>query len=211
MRIVESGATLMMVTSDALGVIERAGRTAYKSEGKMGDGTAERFIRMILKRGHESVIEHAYAAFRIVCDRGVSHELVRHRLAAYTQESMRYCDYGAEKHGREISVIMPPGLLGNTEKAWRRACKRAESEYMFMLRNGVKPQIARSVLPTCLKTEVVMTANFREWRHVLRLRVLNEAAHPQIRQALGPILVWFQHNYPVIVEDLVMDQETKEE
>jgi thymidylate synthase (FAD) len=179
MLIVEPSVTLEWITPEPLKAIEAAGRTCYKSEDKISDNTAEGFVRAIIKRGHEAVIEHACASFRIVTDRGITHEIVRHRIASYCQESTRYCNYAKDKFGREISVIKPPAMAQHQEKAWREACEAAERGYFEMIDSGAAPQIARSVLPTCLKTEIVMTANFREWRHYLKLR-LAPAAHPQI-------------------------------
>lgn len=179
MRIVEPSVRLEWSTPHPDKVIGAAGRTCYKSETF---GREARFIAMILKRGHESVIEHASASFRIVCDRGVSHELVRHRLASYSQESTRYCNYAQDKHGSEISVVRPPDLEDRSYIVWLQACVEAENAYLALSKgHGLSPQIARSVLPTCLKTEIVMTCNFREWRHFLRLR-LSKEAHPQMRQ-----------------------------
>ena len=197
MKIAKQSVELLACTPDALLLLEKAGRTCYKSEAKITPESAETFVRTILKSGHESVIEHASATFRIVCDRGISHEIVRHRLASYSQESTRYCNY--QKKGGEITVIEPPNLLGGGE--WEAAMERAEYSYLRMLENGCTPQIARSVLPTCLKTELVMTANFREWRHFIRMRSA-KAAHPQVQAIAGMILQWFDENYPVIVEDL---------
>lgn len=181
MRIVEPEVTLEWVTPDPLRVIERAGRVCYKSEDQITDASAAAFVRGILKRGHEAVIEHAAASVRIITDRGITHELVRHRVASFCQESTRYCNYGREKFGNEIAVLEPPGLTPDQHTAWRTGCEAAEQAYFAMLHAGASPQIARSVLPTCLKTELVMTANFREWRHVLSLR-LDKAAHPQVIQ-----------------------------
>ena len=188
MKIVEQSATLETVTPNAEKLIERAGRTCYKSEDKITDESAATFIAMILKRGHESVLEHASASFRIVCDRGVSHEIVRHRIASYSQESSRFCDYSKDKHGSGIAVIEPPGLDNAMFTSWKSACRKSESVYLELLKNGSTPQIARSVLPTCLKTEIVMTANFREWRHFIQLRT-SPAAHPQIREIAEMIRV----------------------
>jgi thymidylate synthase (FAD) len=145
--------------------------------------SARDFIRMILKRGHESVIEHASAGFLIVTDRGVTHEIVRHRLASYSQESTRYCNYNKEQFGGEITVIQPPGLdsCNQARYAWEESVKTAEWSYNMMVGKGIKPEIARSVLPNSLKSEIGMTANFREWRHFLRLRT-SPAAHPQMRE-----------------------------
>ncbi len=162
-----------------------------------GSGTdissAITFIKMIMERGHESVIEHASAGFLIVTDRGVTHEIVRHRLASYSQESTRYCDYGADRFGGELSFILPPGLSDTEEdpfsgapmvgsgELWRAQCLDAESRYKQMRCYGLAPEIARSVLPNALKSEIGMTANFREWRHFLRLRT-SPKVHPQMRQ-----------------------------
>jgi len=137
--------------------------------------------------GHHSVIEHASASFLFVCDRGVTHELVRHRLAAYSQESTRYCNYGKDKFGKEITVIEPPGLTVSQRGDWARAVREAEIGYLELLNNGCSPQIARSVLPNCLKTEIVTTCNLREWRHIFKLRT-SKAAHPQIREVMNMAL-----------------------
>ena len=181
MRIVSPSAELLWITPEARRVIESAGRVCYKSESRATDQSADAFIRRLVAAGHESVLEHGVAAFRLVCDRGVSHEIVRHRIASYSQESTRYCNYTAERFGREIAVVRPPDLEGPALAAWEAGASAAEKAYFDMLDAGQSPQIARSVLPTCLKTEMIMTANFREWRHFLALR-LAPAAHPQIRE-----------------------------
>jgi len=194
MKIVLPSVKLEFVTPEAEKIIEAAGRTCYKSEqvGEPAD-----FVKMIIRRGHESVLEHPSASFRIVCDRGVSHEIVRHRLASYSQESTRYCNYSKNRFGNEITVIEPPGLAqvvrGRSE--WRASCERAEEAYFKMMEDGCHPQIARSVLPTCLKTELVMTCNFREWRHFLKLRTA-AAAHPQMREVAGMIAKELAHISP---------------
>lgn len=167
------------MTTDPLGLIERCGRVCYKSEDKITDTSKYKFVEMLLKRGHEAVLEHASATYLLITDRGVTHELVRHRLASYCQESTRYCNYG-----NEITVVEPPGLSDYDAKEWRQACGIAETCYKNLLAGGQSPQIARSVLPTCLKTEITITANFREWRHIFKLRT-SAAAHPQIRELIG--------------------------
>jgi thymidylate synthase (FAD) len=186
MKIVPPSALLQWITPNPEQVIERAGRTCYKSESTFTPETSAKFIRMIIERGHESVIEHAVASFLVVCDRGISHEIVRHRLASYSQESTRYCNYANDRFAGEISVVEPPGLSPGQLDDWRVSCENAEFSYLRMIDQGVSPQIARSVLPTCLKTEIVITANLREWRHILRLR-LSPAAHPQIRSLMGMV------------------------
>lgn len=168
---------------DAKVFLELVGRTCYKSENKITEGTAPMFIEMLKNRGHHAMLEHCTASVKFVCDRGVSHELVRHRLCAYAQESTRYCNYSKDKFDREISVIEPPGLSPEARRCWQRACGCAEDEYMRLIDMGVAPQIARSVLPTCLKTEIWCTANLREWMHIFKLRCAPEA-HPQIRELM---------------------------
>ena len=181
MRIVNQSVALEFITPDAACLIERAGRTCYKSADKINGDSAAKFIRMLLTREHHSVIEHAHATFRVICDRGVSHEFVRHRLMSYSQESTRYCNYAKEKYGNEITVIEPPGLQAMDREEWLRAVTESETVYLRMIDRGCKPEIARSVLPTCLKTELVATANFREWMHFLKMRT-SPKAHPQMRE-----------------------------
>ena len=190
-----------------LRLIERAARTCYKSECKITSESAGEFVRKIAQvKKHVSVIEHASVTVRFVCDRGVSHELVRHRLAAYSQESTRYCNYAADKFGREITVIRPP-FWSECDKRWlfwMAACEAAESAYLTLLDYGATPQEARAVLPNSLKTEIVMTANLREWRHVLQLRWAC-AAHPQMQQLMRPLLADFQRHLPELFDDLYPD------
>lgn len=201
MQILEPSIELEWITPEPLKAIERAGRVCYKSEDRIGADTAETFVRGIVKRGHEAVIEHASASFRIVTDRGISHEIVRHRVASYCQESTRYCNYGKEKFGNQIAVIRPPDLTAEQERAWQAAMEAAEKAYFALLSADVSPQIARSVLPTCLKTELIMTANFREWRHFLKLR-LPPAAHPQVRRVAGMIHQVLLDECPAVFDDL---------
>lgn len=180
MKIVKPSVELLEIAGGEK-LIEQAGRTCYKSGDSIGKGTSEPFAKRLIGMGHESVIEHSFASFRIVCDRGVSHELVRHRLCSFSQESTRYCNYGSGKFGSEISVIEPPGLSPEKRDVWIKLCEIAEGTYMALIELGASPQIARSVLPTCLKTELVMSTNFREWRHIIKLRT-SPKAHPQMRE-----------------------------
>jgi len=182
-----------------LSIIEKAGRTCYKSEAK---GDASSFIRGLIRNGHHSVIEHASMTVKFICDRGVTHELVRHRLASYSQESTRYCNYSKDKFGNEITVIKPPGLsAGEDDEIWIRAMQHAENAYLEMIDTGLSPQIARSVLPNSLRAEIVMTANMREWRHVLTLRT-SEKAHPQIRSLMLGLLCILREWLPELFEDI---------
>jgi thymidylate synthase (FAD) len=200
MKIIEPSFTILDAPDgrELLAKLERYGRTCYKSEGKATDGSAEKFIRMLLQKGHESVLEHEKVTVLVVCDRGVSHEIVRHRIASYSQESTRYCDYG--KAG-EIQVIEPKGLSGDTRSWWLHAVKVAEEAYNGMRRDGASPQIARSVLPNALKTEIVITYNIRQWRHFFRLRTA-PPAHPQMREITVPMLAEFKRRFAVLFEDL---------
>lgn len=179
--------------------IERAGRTAYKSEDKISEGSAEKFIRIIRDRGHESVLEHANISVRFITDRGVTHEIVRHRLVAYTQESTRYCNY----YKKGMQVIKPVFWDWKSQeyKLWTDAVKQAEYYYNILMSHGATPQEARSVLPNSLKTEIVCTANIREWRHILILRT-SKAAHPQMRALMIPLLKELQEKLPVLFEDV---------
>jgi thymidylate synthase (FAD) len=206
--------------------IERAGRTCYKSEDKITRDSAKKFVESLIKRGHESVIEHESITVRLIVDRGVSHELVRHRIASYSQESTRYCNY---KGG--VTFVIPPwvtiesgvytaGLRGGgggalfrggkeidfnrfspSEREWFDAVWMARIYYTKLIDFGGTPQQARSVLPNSLKTEIVITANLREWRHIFRLRC-SPTAHPQMQEIMIPLLAEFQKQIPVVFDDI---------
>ena len=195
MKIIEPSATLVddINATDIYTKIECCGRVCYQSTPK---GKPEEFIRMLIKRGHESVLEHVSLTFHIICDRAVMSELTRHRLASFSVESTRYVKYG------EIEVIMPP--LDEWGLAYRNchsAAVDAEDRYKSVINSGHPPELARAVLPLCLKSELYMTANLREWRHILKLRT-SKAAHPQMRIVAGQILQIFRDKLPVIVEDI---------
>lgn len=183
--------------------IELCGRVCYKSEAKITDTSAATFVRGIIKRGHEAVLEHFNITVKFICDRGVSHEIVRHRMASYCQESTRYCNYSNDSFGGEITVIRPNFLVEGTEgwQYWREACLTAERRYFELLNFGCTPQEARAVLPNSLKTEVVMTANLREWRHFFKLRTA-QAAHPQMREVAILLLRRMQELIPVVFDDI---------
>lgn len=190
-----------------MGTIERAGRTCYKSEHNISDGSAEKFIANILKRGHESVIEHEKITVRFICDRGVTHEIVRHRIASYSQESTRYCNYANDKFGNELTFIKPCFWDENTEDGkakmslWKKSMQNIENEYNELIKLGARPEEARSILPNSLKTEIVVTMNLRSWRNFFRLRTAN-AAHPQIRQVASALLDELKVKLPAIFSDL---------
>ena len=185
--------------------LERIARVCYKSEYKIKEGSAERIERALIKNGHEAMLEHYSFSVKFTVDRGISHEIVRHRLASFAQESTRYCNYS----GDGITVIEPLYLEKGTTlyKVWNNLCQEAEDTYIAMLGVGSKPQEARAVLPTCLKTEVVMTANLREWRHFFKLRALELTgkAHPQMVEVALPLLKELQGKIPVVFDDLVKE------
>ncbi len=186
--------------------LEECGRVCYKSEHRITDTSAPAFVAKLIQRGHEAVLEHCSFTVKFICDRGVSHEIVRHRLASYCQESTRYCNYGEREFGRQITVIEPCFLSEGTPAYfyWETACRKAEGSYRLMLDDGCTPQEARSVLPTSLKTEVVMTANLREWRHFLRLRC-SPAAHPQMREVACLLLRELCQLVPVVFDDIAKE------
>lgn len=186
--------------------LERYARVCYKSEDRMEKQSNPGFLKNLLKRGHESIIEHEKATVLFITDRGVTHEMVRHRIAAYSQESTRYCSYNKDKFGNEITVIEPYFYNDWPEARtlWKEACLTAEKNYMALLAAGSSPQEARSVLPNSLKTEIVVTYNLREWRHFFRLRC-DAAAHPQMRQVAIPLLLHFQAAMPDLFNDIEYD------
>jgi thymidylate synthase (FAD) len=184
-----------------LNILERAGRTCYQSEPS---GPAADFIRSkIMASGHESVIEHAKLTVRFITDRGVTHELVRHRLVSYSQESTRYCNYTKERFGGDVTFIRPCFWEEDSHgmAMWKRGMEFAECLYNDIILGGGKPEQARSVLPNSTKTEIVATANLREWRHIFKLRTSNRA-HPQMRQVMVPLLAKVRELVPVIFDDL---------
>lgn len=183
--------------------IEQCGRVCYKSEDKITDGSAEKFVVNIIKRGHEAVLEHYSITLKFICDRGVSHEIVRHRLASYCQESTRYCNYSKDGFGNEITVIEPCFLDKNSEsyEYWEQAQIASENCYFAMLEAGSTPQEARDVLTNSLKTELIMTADLREWRHFFKLRCA-PAAHPQMREVAIIGLNKIKEKVPVIFDDI---------
>lgn len=205
MRIISPSVEMMTPVdgTEVLQHIERCGRVCYKSEEKIAPDSAADFVAAIIKRGHEAVLEHYNVTLKFICDRGVSHEIVRHRLASYCQESTRYCNYVKDDFGSEITVIKPLFLVEKTPgyEIWQATCKVAEGSYFAMLEFGCSPQEARAVLPNSLKTEVVMTANLREWRHFFRLRC-SKAAHPQMREVATQALTLMQSAIPVVFDDI---------
>lgn len=218
---------------NVLQTIEKIGRTCYKSESKITEDSAVKFVAMVIKNGHYSVIEHANASVRFITNRGVTHELVRHRLAAYSQESTRYVKYDGtmefirpiwiDASDISIDTIFTIEELSQLYKShntnffiggveiklsevwtWLAACYYCEKQYDNLLSQGWRPEQAREVLPNSLKTEIVMTANLREWRHVFNLRC-SKKTHPQMRELMMSCLKGFKKEIPVIFDDIYPD------
>ena len=209
MKVIQASYEILTDLSDPIKIlkdIERAGRVCYKSENNITDDSCITFCKNILKRGHEAVIEHSQLSVKFTVDRAIANELVRHRLASYCQESSRYCNYSKDKFYNEIKVIEPEELLPRNStdyNIWWMSCKNAEEAYMSMISDGVKPEIARSVLPLSTATEIIMTANIREWRNVLKLRSShNMRAHPQMRSICDRLLSDLKSKIPVLFDDI---------
>lgn len=221
MRIIEPSYEILTEISDGgikeLQHIEKIGRVCYKSEDKITeDGeSAKKFVKMLIGRGHEAMIEHSSLSVKFIVDRGVSHELVRHRIASFAQESTRYCNYSLDKFGNEINVIGIDGGIEHDvkmknmstpernaiEDEWASAMEDAEKHYIKLMEMGATPQIARSVLPNSTKTEITITANYREWRNFFKLRTA-KTAHPQMQEITRPLLKELKTRLPIIFDDI---------
>ncbi|WP_088227823.1 FAD-dependent thymidylate synthase [Desulfosporosinus sp. FKB] len=209
MKIIEPSSTLeeQINGMELIKKVERAGRTCYKSEDQISEVTAMNFVKKIITSGHESVLEHEKITVRVVCDRGVSHEIVRHRIASYSQESTRYCNYSKDRFNNELTFIKPYFWEDDSKQSkekyliWKSTMETIEKNYFELIKLGAEPQQARSILPNSLKTEIVMTMNLREWRHFFRLRT-TLSAHPQIRQIARPLLDKFKEVIPVVFDDI---------
>ena len=220
MKIIKPSYEILTPISDGgikeLQHIEKIGRVCYKSEDRITDDgeSAKKFVKMLISNGHEAMIEHSSLSVKFVVDRGVSHELVRHRIASFAQESTRYCNYSKDKFGNEITVILPcffdtgMGILSNSlvYQEWKLACECAEERYFNLLKMGATPQQARTVLPNSLKTEITITANYREWRNFFKLRTA-EASHPQMREITIPLLKEIKTLIPIIFDDIEVENE----
>ena len=185
--------------------LEKACRTCYKSEDKICEGSDIAILKKIMKTNppHESVIEHFAVSVRFICDRGISHELVRHRLASFSQESTRYCNYSKTKFDGSIQIIHPEGLTDAQRERREKHFWETQKIYDQEIKEGVQAQLARGLLPTALKTELVMTANLREWKTIFKQRTA-PMAHPQMRELMIPLLAQFKTLIPVIYDDIVV-------
>lgn len=224
MKIIEPSYEILTSISDGgikeLQHIEKIGRVCYKSENKITDDgeSAKKFVKMLIDRGHEAMIEHSSLSVKFVVDRGVSHELVRHRIASFAQESSRYCNYSLDKFGNEINVVEIDGGIEHDAKMknmstsgrnaiedeWASAMEDAERHYIKLIEMGATPQIARSVLPNSTKTEITITANYREWRNFFKLRT-DTVAHPSMQEITRPLLKELKEKIPLVFDDIVSE------
>jgi len=202
MKIVEQKVELIFASPDIELNIELAGRTCYKSEANISDESAAKFCRSLVKSGHHAMIEFGVACFRITTDKGITHEIVRHRLASYAQESTRWVNYTKDQFGGHLSFVAPLGLDPDQAFIWEDSMKLAESAYFKMVEYGCKPQQARDVLPHSLKTEIVMMMNMRELRHFISLRAAPDA-HPKIQFIAKEIHAIMLIMAPTLFEDLL--------
>ena len=220
MKIIKPSYTILSNISEngikELQFIEQAARTCYKSEDKITeDGeSAKTLVKRLISSGHEAMLEHSSLSVKFVVDRGVSHEIVRHRLFSFAQVSQRYCNYSKDKFENEVKFVKPYFFPENNEKIqlssrydwWYYACKKAERAYLNLIDVGATPQEARTVLPNSTATELVVTGNYREWRHFLKLRT-DKAAHPQMREVTIPLLKELKERIPIIFDDIGVDAE----
>lgn len=203
MKIIDQSWHWLQQPTNPLELIERTGRICYKSENRINPGSAAKFVKMLVELGHEAVIEHVQASVLLITNRGVTHELVRHRMASYAQESTRYVKY----HG-EMEFIKPVwwddvNYSQQQKDHWSNSMQIAENSYHQALEFGDKPEQARELLPNSLKTEIAITANLREWRHIFKLRCSNKA-HPQIRMLMLDCMKGFAQAIPVVFDDLLI-------
>jgi len=169
--------------------IEAAARVCYKSEGNATDASYEKMVRMLRDKDHSAMLEFGVLAVKFTTNRGVTHELVRHRIPSYAQESTRYCNYAKDKFNNELTFVRPPTWADMTPEqhgCWKRAMEFAERSYLEGIALGLAPQLARGMLPNDVKTEINVQCNFREWLHIFKLR-MSPAAHPDIRLLLEPL------------------------
>lgn len=194
---IEQSYEILEMTPDPVGAIARAARTCYRSEANASAENDVRLVRRLIESGHEAMVEHAWLSVRFVTDRSVTHELVRHRLFSFAQESQRYVN--SDKNGFEF--IVPVGVNGTEDASIRAACRLAANTYSALIAEGTRPEIARAVLPNATATTIVVNGNIREWRHMLKLRT-DSHAHPQIRALVTPLLAELKEKAPLLFEDI---------
>lgn len=214
MRVINAGYEIISDLNGAeiLKHIERCARVCYKSEDRITDGSAEKMVAALIRSGHEAMLEHYSFTVKFICDRGVSHELVRHRIASFAQESSRYCCYAKDKFGKELTFINPCFWEPDSDNyaRWFHEMDEAEKTYLAMIEDGATPEQARDILPMSIKTEIVMTANLREWRHFLKLRAEGTTGkpHPQMLEITIPFLKELKQKIPVVFDDIMSEDAT---
>ena len=187
---------------DIMKKIEKACRTCYRSEGLITEDSYKQLLENCINRGHESVLEHEKITIKMICDIGVYKDLTRHRFGSFSIESTRYCNYSKDKFNNEINFIKPIFADElNKFDIWKNTLQNIENAYMQMVEAGCKPDEMRMILPHSTAAEVTMTANIREWKHILNLRT-KKMTHPAVQQLMIPLLLNFKKNMPEIFKDI---------
>ena len=214
MRVINAGYEIIsdLNGSEILKHIERCARVCYKSEDRITDGSAEKMVAALIRSGHEAMLEHYSFTVKFICDRGIANELVRHRIASFAQESSRYCCYAKDKFGKELTFINPCFWEPDSDNyaRWFHEMDEAEKTYLAMIESGATPEQARDILPISIKTEIVMTANLREWRHFFKLRAegVTGKPHPQMLEITIPLLKELKQKIPVVFDDIMSEDAT---
>ena len=214
MRVINAGYEIISELNgeEILKHIERCARVCYKSEDRITDGSAEKMVAALIRSGHEAMLEHYSFTVKFICDRGIANELVRHRIASFAQESSRYCCYAKDKFGKELTFINPCFWEPDSDNyaRWFHEMDEAEKTYLAMIESGATPEQARDILPMSIKTEIVMTANLREWRHFLKLRAegVTGKPHPQMLEITIPFLKEIKQKIPVVFDDIMSEDAT---
>ena len=214
MRVINAGYEIISDLNGAeiLKHIERCARVCYKSEDRITDGSAEKMVAALIRSGHEAMLEHYSFTVKFICDRGIANELVRHRIASFAQESSRYCCYAKDKFGKELTFINPCFWEPDSDNyaRWFHEMDEAEKTYLAMIESGATPEQARDILPTSIKTEIVMTANLREFRHFFKLRAegVTGKPHPQMLEITIPLLKELKQKIPVVFDDIMSEDAT---
>ena len=214
MRVINAGYEIISDLNGAeiLKHIERCARVCYKSEDRITDGSAEKMVAALIRSGHEAMLEHYSFTVKFICDRGIANELVRHRIASFAQESSRYCCYAKDKFGKELTFINPCFWEPDSDNyaRWFHEMDESEKTYLAMIESGATPEQARDILPTSIKTEIVMTANLREFRHFFKLRAegITGKPHPQMLEITIPLLKELKQKIPVVFDDIMMEDVT---
>ena len=214
MRVINAGYEIISELNgeEILKHIERCARVCYKSEDRITDGSAEKMVAALIRSGHEAMLEHYSFTVKFICDRGIANELVRHRIASFAQESSRYCCYAKDKFGKELTFINPCFWEPDSDNyaRWFHEMDEAEKTYLAMIESGATPEQARDILPMSIKTEIVMTANLREWRHFFKLRAegVTGKPHPQMLEITIPLLKELKQKVPVVFDDIMSEDAT---